>query len=90
MFTTPGRNSYSYYNPTSPLLPKLLSLSRSAELEPASSFFLLLMQFPAELATEVEVILTLLIKPVSGEAGAGETRSGLIKIGRASCRERVY
>ena len=38
------------------------------------------MQFPAELATEAEVILTLLIKPVSGEAEAGETRSGWMRV----------
>ena len=38
------------------------------------------MQFPTELATEAEVILTLLIKPVSGEAEAGETRSGWMRV----------
>ena len=43
--------------------------------------FFLLMQFPAELATEVEVVLTLLIKkPVSGEAEAGETRPGWMTV----------
>ena len=38
------------------------------------------MQFPTELATEAEVILTLLIKPVSGEAEAGETRPGQMRV----------
>jgi len=42
--------------------------------------FPLLKQFPAELATEAEVVLTLLIKPVSGEAEAGETRSAWMRV----------
>ena len=71
------RNSYIYYNTTSPLLLKPafpLTLRRTRVV------FLLLIQFPAELATEVEVILTLLIKPVSGEAEAGETQSGWMRV----------
>ena len=43
--------------------------------------FLLLMQFPAELATEAEVVLTLLIKKsLSGEAEAGETWPGWMRV----------
>jgi len=38
--------------------------------------FLFLKQFSAELATKAEVFLNLLIKLVSGEAEAGETRPG--------------
>jgi hypothetical protein len=42
--------------------------------------FLLLKQFSAELETEAEVFLTLLIKLVGGETDAGETRLGWMRV----------
>jgi hypothetical protein len=42
--------------------------------------FLLLKQFSAELETEAEVFLTLLIKLVSGEAETGEARPGWMRV----------
>jgi len=66
----------------SPLLLKTLS-ERSAfplTLRGTRVVFLLLKQFSAELATEAEVFLTLLIKLVSGEAEASETRPGWMRV----------
>lgn len=65
-----------------PLLLKTLS-ERSAfplTLRGTRVVFLLLKQFSGELATEAEVFLTLLIKLVSSETDAGETRPGWMKI----------
>jgi hypothetical protein len=58
----------------SPLLLKMLS-ERSAfplALRGTRIVFLLLKQFSPEVETEAEIILTLLIKLISGETGAGE------------------
>jgi hypothetical protein len=66
----------------SPLLLRTLS-ERSAfplTLRGTRVVFLLLKQFSAELTTEAEVFLTLLIKLVSGEADAGETRPGWMRV----------
>ena len=66
----------------SPLLLKTLSERSSFPLTLRGTrvVFLLLKQFSSELATEAEVFLTLLIKLVSGEAEAGETRPGWMRV----------
>ena len=66
----------------SPLLLKTLS-ERSAfplTLRGTRVVFLLLKQFSAELATEAEVFLTLLIKLVSGETEGGESRPSWMRV----------
>ena len=65
-----------------PLLLKTLS-ERSAfplALRGTRVVFLLLKQFSSELETEAEVILTLLIKLISGETDAGEPRPGWMSV----------
>ncbi|KAF8500790.1 hypothetical protein F5888DRAFT_1676338 [Russula emetica] len=42
--------------------------------------FLLLKQFSSKLETEVDVILTLLIKLISGETDTGEPRPGWMRV----------
>ena len=65
-----------------PLLLKTLS-ERSAfplALRGTRVVFLLLKQFSSKLETEAEVILTLLIKLISGETDAGEPRPGWMRV----------
>jgi len=57
------------------LSPSLLKTLSERSVGLASSFSYL-KQFSAELVTEAEFVLTLLIKLVNGEAEAGETRPG--------------
>ncbi|KAH9955055.1 hypothetical protein BC827DRAFT_1262095 [Russula dissimulans] len=67
-----------------PLLLKTLSFSERASfpltLCGTRVVFLLLKQLSAELVTEVEVFLTLLIKLVGGETEAGEHRPGWMRV----------
>jgi hypothetical protein len=65
-----------------PLLFKTLS-ERSAfplALRATRVVFLLLKQFSSKLETEAEVILTLLIKLISGETDTGEPRPGWMRV----------
>jgi Guanine nucleotide exchange factor in Golgi transport N-terminal len=75
-------SSYSYYNTTSSPCSSKLS-KRSAfplALRGTRIVFLLLKQFSSQLETEADVILTLLIKLISGETDPGEPRPGWMRM----------
>lgn len=75
LFTAPGALTLI----TTPPFPAA-SQNTPRMLRGARVIFLLLKQFSSELATEVEVFLTLPIKLVGGEAETGETRPGWMRV----------
>jgi hypothetical protein len=78
-------SSYSYYNTTSSPCSSKTLFERSAfplALRATRVVFLrlLLKQFSSELEAEAEVILTLLIKLISGETDAGKPQPGWMRV----------